>query len=105
MTASTPGFDKRRDVSHAGGVLKVFPRDTTTSSGIDLIERHRADLGGDAVSQPVNVTACGGIDAIAGLFGGAPGALSIRRDQRTVLLDDPAMVPKIVRSRPLSASG
>jgi cytochrome P450 len=70
--------------------------------------------GSDIVTQPVNVTDLpsgsgavsplgvlgsaftmvgGGIDTIAGLPCGALEALSIRRDQRRVLLGDPAMVP------------
>ena len=35
----------------------------------------------------------GGNDTIAGLLAGALDALSIRRDQRQVLLDNPAVVP------------
>jgi hypothetical protein len=48
---------------------------------------------GDVFSAARDTIAFRGTIAIAGLLGRALDALSIRRDQRQVLLDNPAVVP------------
>lgn len=82
-------------------------RDTSPNTQVNTTDRSDAS---DATS-PLRVLGvsstmiAGGNDTIAGLLGGVLEALSIRRDPRRVLHDNPAVVPDAGRfeSLPFSA--
>jgi len=70
-------------------------RDTISCSRIIVTERSDASDAVPRVRHPgfAFTMIDGGKDTIAGLLGRTLDALSIRRDQRQVLLDSPAVVP------------
>lgn len=103
IVAATAGGDLLGAPSAVGELFAYFS---------DLIERRRAQPGADTISELIAIGAddvsvlqilgfaftmvTGGNDTTTGLLGGALELLTFRADQRAVLIDDPAAIPKAV---------